>query len=160
MFVFLFSFSSKTLISLLISYFIHELLRNVLLSFQIFQDFPAIFLLLIYNLILLWTENIFCTIWFLLNLSSLFLWPKIWSIFDSLPCHLRKKCILLLFVWLLATLWTTVHQAPLSVGFSRQEYWSGLPGPPPGDPPDPGIEPTSSALAGRFFTTSAIWARR
>ena len=48
-------------------------------------------------------------------------------------------------------------QAPLSMGFPRQEYWSGLPCPPPGDLPDPGIEPaslTSPALAGRFFTTS------
>ena len=51
------------------------------------------------------------------------------------------------------TPWTIARQAFLSMGFPRQEYWSGLPGPPPGDPPDPGIEPTSSALAGRFFTT-------
>jgi len=46
------------------------------------------------------------------------------------------------------------------MGFSRQEYWSGLPCPPPGDLPDPAIEPTtitSPALAGRFFTTSATW---
>ena len=46
------------------------------------------------------------------------------------------------------------------MGFSRQEYWSGLPCPPPGDLPDPGIEPaslTSSALAGGFSTTSATW---
>ena len=46
--------------------------------------------------------------------------------------------------WLiLATLWTIVRQAPLSMGFSRHEYWSRLPGPPPGDLPDPGMEPTS-----------------
>ena len=44
------------------------------------------------------------------------------------------------------TLWTVVHQAPLSMEFSRQEYWSGLPFPPPGDLPDPGIEPGSTAL--------------
>ena len=44
-------------------------------------------------------------------------------------------------------------QAPLSVGFSRQEYWNGLPFPPPGGLPDPGIELVSSALAGGFFTT-------
>ena len=46
------------------------------------------------------------------------------------------------------------------MGLSKQEYWSGLPWPPPGDLPDPGIEPTSlmsPALAGRFFTTSATW---
>ena len=59
-----------------------------------------------------------------------------------------------------AILWTVAHQAPLSMGFSRQEYWSGLPCPSPGDLPDPGIEPRSlmsPALASRFFTTSAIW---
>ena len=44
---------------------------------------------------------------------------------------------------LFSTLWTVAYQAPLSMGFSRQEYWSGLPCPPPGDLPDPGIEPTS-----------------
>ena len=50
------------------------------------------------------------------------------------------------------------HEAPLSMGFSRQEDWSGLPCPPLGDLPDPGIKPSSlmsPALAGRFFTTSA-----
>ena len=49
------------------------------------------------------------------------------------------------------TLWTVAHQAPLSMGFPRQEYWSGLPFPSPGDHPAPGIKPTSPALAGRFF---------
>ena len=49
-------------------------------------------------------------------------------------------------VWLFATLWTAAHQAPLSTGVSRQEYWSGLPCPPPGDLPKPGIEPRSPAL--------------
>ena len=44
------------------------------------------------------------------------------------------------------TPWTVACQAPLSIGFSRQEYWSGLPFPSPGDLPDPGIEPGSSAL--------------
>ena len=44
------------------------------------------------------------------------------------------------------------HQAPLSMGFPRQEYWSGLPCPSPGDLPDPGMEPVSPVLAGRFFT--------
>ena len=51
------------------------------------------------------------------------------------------------------TPWTIVHQAPLSMGFSRQEYWSGLPFLSPGDLPKPGIKPVSPALAGRFFTT-------
>ena len=61
---------------------------------------------------------------------------------------------------LFATVWTLAHQAPLSVGLSRQKYWSGLPRPPLGDLPDPGIEPVSPislALAGRFFTTSTTW---
>ena len=47
---------------------------------------------------------------------------------------------------------TLAHQAPLSMGCPRQEYWTGLPFPSPGDLPDPGIEPRSPALAGRFFT--------
>ena len=61
-------------------------------------------------------------------------------------------------VW--PTPWTVACQVPLSLGFSRQEYWSGLPFPPSGDLLDPGIKPkslTSPALAGRFFTTSATW---
>ena len=56
----------------------------------------------------------------------------------------------------LVTSWTVAHQAPSSMGFSRQEYWGGLPCPPPEDLPDPGIEPPSlmsPALVGRFFTT-------
>ena len=53
-----------------------------------------------------------------------------------------------------ATPWTVAHQAPLSMGFSRQEYWSGLPFPSPGDLPDTGIKPVSPALVCRFFTTA------
>ena len=49
-------------------------------------------------------------------------------------------------VQLFVTPWTVAHQAPPSMGFSRQEYWSGLPFPSPGDLPDPGIEPVSPAL--------------
>ena len=51
-----------------------------------------------------------------------------------------------------ATPWTAAHQAPLSMGFSRQEYRSGVPFPSPGNLVDPGIETISPALAGRFFT--------
>ena len=50
------------------------------------------------------------------------------------------------FVQSLVTLWTVAHQAPLSMKFSQQEYWSGFPCPPPGDLPNPGIEPTGPAL--------------
>ena len=56
---------------------------------------------------------------------------------------------------LFATPWTIAGQAPLSMGFSRQEYWSGLPFPPPGDLLNPGIEPVppaSPAWAGKFLT--------
>ena len=60
-------------------------------------------------------------------------------------------------VRLFATLWTVAHQAPLSMGFSRQKYWSGLPFPSPMDLPNPGIEPMSLALSGRFFYHCATW---
>ena len=61
-------------------------------------------------------------------------------------------------IWLFVTLWTVAHQAPLSKGFSRQEYWSGLPCPPLKHLPNPGIKPASllsPTLAGKFFTTIA-----
>ena len=79
------------------------------------------------------------------------------SIWGFLYC----VCVLSHFsrVLLCATPWTVARQAPLSVGFSRQE-WSGLPCPPPGDLPDPGIQPMSPmspSLAGGFFTTSGTW---
>ena len=63
-------------------------------------------------------------------------------------------------VRLFVTSRSTARQAPPSMGLSRQEYWSGMPCPPPGGLPDPGIEPRSllpPALAGGFFTTSATW---
>ena len=58
----------------------------------------------------------------------------------------RKKVKSLSRVRLFVTLWTVAYQAPLSMGFSRQEYWSGLPFPSPGDLPNPGIEPGSPTL--------------
>ena len=61
-------------------------------------------------------------------------------------------CVQLLNHNRLCTPWTVACQAPLSVGFPRQEYWSGLSCPTPGDLPNPGIEPTSPALTGGFFT--------
>ena len=66
-------------------------------------------------------------------------------------------CACLVIICLSATAWTVARQAPLSMGFPRQEYWSGLLFPSPGALPDPGIEPTSLAspvLVIRFFTTS------
>ena len=71
-------------------------------------------------------------------------------------------CVLSLFshVRLFATPWIVALQAPLSMDFSRQEYWSGFPCPPPGDLPDTRIKPgslMSPALPGRFFATSTTW---
>ena len=60
-------------------------------------------------------------------------------------------------VRLFAAPWTVACLAPPSMGFSRQEYWSGVTCPSPGDLPNPGIKPRSPALAGKFFTTSATW---
>ena len=60
--------------------------------------------------------------------------------FDSLLLLFSRQVVSNTF----ATPWTVVHQAPLSMGFSRQEYWNGWPFPSPGDLPDPGIEPTSA----------------
>ena len=88
-------------------------------------------------------------------------WPKYCTI--HLLCYISVWCVCLCgfsCVWLCVTLWTVALQAPLSMGFSRQEYWNGLPCPPPGDLPDPGIKPVSlksPASAGRFFTTSTTW---
>ena len=62
-----------------------------------------------------------------------------------------QRCLVTQCVRLFATPWPVARQAPLSIGFFKQEYW--LPFPPPGDVPNPGIEPVSPALAGRFFTT-------
>ena len=59
---------------------------------------------------------------------------------------MKAKVKSLSCVRLFATPWTVVHQAPLSMGFSKQEYWSGLPLPSPGDLPNPGIKPRSPVL--------------
>ena len=66
---------------------------------------------------------------------------------------LEHVCVLQLF----AAPWTVAHQAPLSMGFSRQEYWSGLPCPPSGDFPDPGIEPVSPYIGRRVLYHSTTW---
>ena len=82
------------------------------------------------------------------------------SLFFSGPLKIGRGppmplCVLSCFscVRLFAILWIAAPQTPLSVGFPRQEHWSGLPCPPPGDLPSPGIENASPALAGGFFTT-------
>ena len=65
----------------------------------------------------------------------------------------KSVCAQLCRVQLFGAPWTIACQAPLPMGFSKQEYWSGLPFPSPGDFPDRGFEPMSPALVGGFFTT-------
>ena len=65
-----------------------------------------------------------------------------------------KKLKSLSHVRLFATPWTIAYQAPLSMGFSRREYWNGLPFPSPGDLPDPGIEPESPVLQADFLLST------
>ena len=84
--------------------------------------------------------------------------PALFTSAPSVPavcvCVCVHACIQSLsYVRLLWTTWTVAHHAPLSMGFSRQEYWSGLPFPSPGDLPNPEIKLMSPALAGGFFTT-------
>ena len=74
--------------------------------------------------------------------------PKLWKMNAFIFNLNLNSCVLSCcsHVWLFVTLWAVASQAPLSMGFSRQEYWSGLPFPPPGDLLDPGIKPKSPAL--------------
>ena len=65
---------------------------------------------------------------------------------SAIGIHMKVKVKLLSHVWLFVTPWTVAYQPLLTMGFSRQEYWSGLPFPPPGDHSDPGIKPKSPAL--------------
>ena len=89
--------------------------------------------------------------WILIQTSD-----DLWDSSSASHC----MCDVLSHVQLCATPWTVAHQVPLSMGFSRQEYWAGLPYPSPGCFPNSGIEPASLAspeLAGMFFTTSDTW---
>ena len=101
--------------------------------------------------------NLFAFPWWCSGWDPILPMQDIWV--QSLLVHTVLSCFNR--VQLCVTLWTTAYQAPLSMGFSRQEYWSGLPCPPPEDLPNPGIEPKTHvflpALAGGFFTTSSTW---
>ena len=89
-------------------------------------------------------------------------WTRHWGVLclsffiDKIPCMLSRSVM----SNSLGPFRLLAHQASLSMGFSRQEYWSGLPFPPPGDLPDPGTEPVSPAcpvLASGYFATSTTW---
>ena len=88
--------------------------------------------------------------WILPQVSPYRLQPR-------LETRLHAHAQTLSCVWLFETSWTVAHQAPLSMGFSRQYYWSRLPFPSPGDLPDQGIELVSACITGRFFTRWTTW---
>ena len=94
-----------------------------------------------------------CHFWTVFNISVyVCMWTYIFILYIYIYIYTLS---LFSHVQLYATPWTVVHQAPLSMEFSRQNYWSGLPCPSPGDLPNPGIELTSltsPSLAGGFFT--------
>ena len=92
--------------------------------------------------------------------SSTLTWRIPWTEEPGRLWSMKVKAKSLSCVQLFATPWTVAYQAPPSVGFSRQEYWSGLPFPSPEDLPDPGIKPKYLmflSFAGGFFTTSTTW---
>ena len=94
------------------------------------------------------TLKILTSLSFLLQPGNVFLMALRWSGFLHNLCKMYCCCnVMLSYVWLSATLWAVACQAPLSMEFSRQEYWSVLPYLTLGDLPNPGIEPTSSASA-------------
>ena len=81
-----------------------------------------------------------------------------WSC-PGILCSVKHVCVCAKLLWLCLTVYDPVNcsrQAPLSMRFPRQEYWSGLPFPLPGDLPNPGIQPGSLALAGGFFATEPL----
>ena len=95
--------------------------------------------------------------------TSPWIWSLVWELRSPWLCVgvgvsvcVRARSQSLSHVWLSLTLWTIAHQTPLSMGFSGQEYWSGLPFPPLGHLPSSGIQPASPAspacILGRFFT--------
>ena len=83
------------------------------------------------------------------------MWLRLSTLHASLP-HSVVVVESFRHVRLFVTPWTVAHQASLSMGFPRQEHWSGLPFPSSGDLTDPGIEPASPALAGRLFTAEPL----
>ena len=128
--------------------------RSLLKFMSIEFSMPSIHLILCHPLLLL--PSIFPSIRVFSNELALCIrWPKYWSftfsishsneILPMMPFY-GDVCVLVSCVRLFATPWTIAYQAPLSVEFCRQEYWSGLPFPSPGDLPNPGIKAGSTAL--------------
>ena len=118
--------------------------------------------------------NIYMKKWFYVMMNNLCSFSPHWFIIPQVIYNTHETSMLRLILYAVhgsvlscfscvrpfATPWTVARLAPLPTEFSRQEYWSGLSCPPPGNLSKPGIEPaslTSPALAGRFFTTSATW---
>ena len=96
---------------------------------------------------------LWCSVFFMIQFSQPYMTTGktiVWTIWTFVGTEKVKS---LSSVWLFAAPWTVAHQAPLSMGFSRQEYWSGLPFPSPGDLPDPGIEPRSPELQADALTS-------
>ena len=99
-------------------------------------------------------------VWLCVYMLSHF--SRVWlfnTISFILPCVIANSCLVAKSCPALCDPMDVAHQTPLSMGFPRQEYWSGLPFPPPGDLPHPGIKPESPALPslpGRFFTMSHL----
>ena len=71
--------------------------------------------------------------------------------------HMCVPCLMLTYAQFIVTPWIAAHQAPLTLGFPRQEYWSGWPFLSSGDLPNPRIKPVSPTLAGGFFTTAPLY---
>ena len=129
------------------------LFSSALFCFQVFGEFAIIFLFLILTLIrILVAENTLYTI--PIKEKSVEICINAQNMVYLGLCSVKKKVKVLVTqsVWLFATPWTVIHQAPLSMGFSRKEYWSVLPLPFLGDLPIPGTEPGSPEMqADSFF---------
>ena len=98
--------------------------------------------------------------WHLLYVNYFIYRENQWTLKNSSQRAMLLSVWVLSRVWIFLNPWTIARQSPLSIGISRQEYWSGYPCPPPGDLPHREIEPTSLmsvALAGEFFTTTTTW---
>ena len=145
---------------------VHHQLLSLLKLMSIELVMPSNHLILCCPLLLL--PSIFSSIRVFSNESVLCIrWPKYWHFsFSISPSNEYSWQIIIVHGSSLfsfsrsvvsnsVTPWAIVHQAALFLGFSRQEYWSGLPFPSPGDLPDPGVEPETPVLAGKFFTTRA-----